>query len=453
MSHATSAVPADASEFVAFRLGEQEFCIDIMSVREIRGWTPATVLPHAPHYVRGVINLRGSVLPIVDLAQRLSFASTEATQRHVIIVVHVGSQIMGLLVDAVSEILNQSTEAIQPMPEVASDAVKSFLHGILAVDGRMIGLIKLDNILPSTAKPCDELESHPIPGRNLEPCARGVRIRLHGSGLPPYCSDGSCRFRHRPEGIQIGARVLPLGQKAACASPRELSRLLRPHRGRARAGRAARDALGADNQRHPFLPRTASFRTSRVAGPALSPRGGEEGKKVRIWSAACSTGQEPYSIALSLLSVEPGANRLDVKILATDIDPRVLSAGGEGVFPEAMLSDVPPPLRARYFSRAGADRSSWRIADEVKKLISFRALNLNSDWPMRGLFHVIFCRNVVIYFDADAQSALWGRFAAKMEPGGWLYIGHSERVTGPASSSLRGAGVATTYKLAATRIE
>jgi purine-binding chemotaxis protein CheW len=153
MSHATSAAPADASEFVAFRLGEQEFCIDIMSVREIRGWTPATVLPHAPHYVRGVINLRGSVLPIVDLAQRLSFASTEATQRHVIIVVHVGSQIMGLLVDAVSEILNQSTEAIQPMPEVASDTVKSFLHGILAVDGRMIGLIKLDNILPLSAEP------------------------------------------------------------------------------------------------------------------------------------------------------------------------------------------------------------------------------------------------------------------------------------------------------------
>jgi chemotaxis protein methyltransferase CheR len=178
-----------------------------------------------------------------------------------------------------------------------------------------------------------------------------------------------------------------------------------------------------------------------------------KGKKVRIWSAGCSTGQEPYSIALSLLSVEPGANRLDVKILATDIDPRVIAAGGEGVFPEAMLTDVPPPLRARYFSRAGADRASWRIADEAKKLISFRALNLNADWPMRGLFHVIFCRNVVIYFDAEAQNALWRRLAAKMEPGGWLYIGHSERVTGPANSSLRGAGVTTTYRLAATRIE
>ncbi len=136
------------NEYIAFRVGAQEFCVDIMSVREIRGWTPATVLPHAPPYVRGVINLRGSVLPIVDLAQRLSFASTEATQRHVIIVLQVNAQIVGLLVDSVSEILSHSADAIHPMPDVATDSVKSFVRGMLAVDGRMIGLIILDSILP-----------------------------------------------------------------------------------------------------------------------------------------------------------------------------------------------------------------------------------------------------------------------------------------------------------------
>ena len=88
----------------------QEFCIDIMSVREIRGWTPATALPHAPAYVRGVINLRGSVLPIVDLAERLGFPPTDASARQVIIVVQVGAQIVGLLVDAVSDILTLTTE-------------------------------------------------------------------------------------------------------------------------------------------------------------------------------------------------------------------------------------------------------------------------------------------------------------------------------------------------------
>jgi purine-binding chemotaxis protein CheW len=159
MSNVASSAPAPAksvvNEFIAFRVGAQEFCVDIMSVREIRGWTPATVLPHAPSFVRGVINLRGSVLPIVDLAQRLSFAGTEATQRHVIIVVQVGAQIVGLLVDSVSEILNHPADAIQPMPDVATESVKSFVRGMLAVDGRMIGLIKLDSILP----PSDEAAS------------------------------------------------------------------------------------------------------------------------------------------------------------------------------------------------------------------------------------------------------------------------------------------------------
>jgi purine-binding chemotaxis protein CheW len=137
----------DSREFIAFRIGVQEFCIDIMSVREIRGWTPATALPHAPAYVRGVINLRGSVLPIVDLAERLGFPQTDTSARQVIIVVQVGAQIIGLLVDAVSDILTLTTENIQPTPDVASDFVKSFVRGILAIDGRMIGVIELDGVM------------------------------------------------------------------------------------------------------------------------------------------------------------------------------------------------------------------------------------------------------------------------------------------------------------------
>jgi purine-binding chemotaxis protein CheW len=147
MTEKASAAAGSPCEFVAFRIGVQEFCIDIMSVREIRGWTPATALPHAPSYVRGVINLRGSVLPIVDLAERLGFPPTDATARQVIIVVQVGAQIIGLLVDAVSDILTQSTESIQPTPEVATDVVRSFVRGVLAIDGRMIGLIELDSLM------------------------------------------------------------------------------------------------------------------------------------------------------------------------------------------------------------------------------------------------------------------------------------------------------------------
>ncbi|THD43926.1 MAG: chemotaxis protein CheW [Bradyrhizobium sp.] len=138
---------SEQREFITFRVGVQEFCIDIMSVREIRGWTPATALPHAPTYVRGVINLRGSVLPIIDLAERLGFTASDVSARQVIIVVQVGARIIGLLVDAVSDILTLSTEMIQATPGVATHAVLDFVRGMLAIEGRMIGLIELDGIM------------------------------------------------------------------------------------------------------------------------------------------------------------------------------------------------------------------------------------------------------------------------------------------------------------------
>jgi purine-binding chemotaxis protein CheW len=139
----------DGMELIAFRVGAQEFCIDIMTVREIRGWTAATLLPQSPRYVRGVINLRGAVLPIIDFAVRLGLPSTEPTERNVIIVVQSGAQLIGLLVDAVSDILTITDSSIQPTPDVASEMVKMFVRGLLSVDGRMIGLISLDHILPT----------------------------------------------------------------------------------------------------------------------------------------------------------------------------------------------------------------------------------------------------------------------------------------------------------------
>jgi purine-binding chemotaxis protein CheW len=140
------------NEFVAFRVGAQEFCVDIMGVREIRGWTPATPLPHAPSYVRGVINLRGAVLPIVDLGLRFGLGPTEPTPRSVIIVVHIHQQVVGLLVDAVSDILTSSEESMQPTPDIASDMAKTFVKGVYAVDSRMISIVTLDSVLPISAK-------------------------------------------------------------------------------------------------------------------------------------------------------------------------------------------------------------------------------------------------------------------------------------------------------------
>jgi purine-binding chemotaxis protein CheW len=141
---------ATSRELIAFRIGEQEFCVDIMAVREIRGWTPATPLPRAPGYMKGVINLRGAVLPIIDLGVRFGLRTSEPTARHVIMVAHIGGRMVGLLVDAVSDIIQLKDESVQATPDVASEHVKTFVKGIFAIDGRMISLIELDRIIPES---------------------------------------------------------------------------------------------------------------------------------------------------------------------------------------------------------------------------------------------------------------------------------------------------------------
>jgi purine-binding chemotaxis protein CheW len=149
----TSAEPIDTTiKLVAFHIGKQEFCIDIRSVREVRGWTHATPIPHAPGFVRGVINLRGAVLPIIDLGKRFGLTWTEQFARQVIIVTQVGDQIAGLLVDAVSDIISVETSSIKPTPDVASFAAKAFVKGVLGLDDRMISVIATEQILPEQQK-------------------------------------------------------------------------------------------------------------------------------------------------------------------------------------------------------------------------------------------------------------------------------------------------------------
>ena len=143
-------------ELLSFRVGEQEFCIDIMAVREIRGWTPTTALPHAPSYLKGVVNLRGTVMPVVDLAERLGLPMVEPTPQHVIIVAEMGSQIAGLLVNAVCDILTVDAVSFQPVPDIASEAAKARLHGLLTVNDRMIGLLRTDQLIPPSDIPGEE---------------------------------------------------------------------------------------------------------------------------------------------------------------------------------------------------------------------------------------------------------------------------------------------------------
>lgn len=136
-------------ELLSFRVADQEYSVDIMSVREIRGWTRATSLPHAPDYVRGVINLRGSVLPVVDLATRLGIEAGDPNERSVIIVVDVGGRTVGLRVDAVSDILSIPLGDLQAPPDLVTEQADSFIRALTIVEGRMIRVLEVGRVMPA----------------------------------------------------------------------------------------------------------------------------------------------------------------------------------------------------------------------------------------------------------------------------------------------------------------
>jgi purine-binding chemotaxis protein CheW len=139
-------------ELISFQIREQAFCVDLMAIREIRSWTQATPLPQSPDYIRGVVNLRGAVLPIVDLGARLGLGSTEPTARHAILVTEIAGRVVGLLVDGVSEILSLPAETLQPTPDVGSPITRESVLGLLTHDGRMLTLLSLDKVLPETVR-------------------------------------------------------------------------------------------------------------------------------------------------------------------------------------------------------------------------------------------------------------------------------------------------------------
>lgn len=171
------------------------------------------------------------------------------------------------------------------------------------------------------------------------------------------------------------------------------------------------------------------------------------GGRVRIWSAGCSKGQEPYTIGMTLLSMMPEAADRDVRILATDIDPNVLETAHAGLYDAEELSSVPRAEATRFFKSVSTpDGPMFSACDALRRLIAFKRLNLVGEWPMSGRFDVIFCRNVVIYFDEKTQSQIWERYAKKLVANGILCIGHSERITGPAQGWFKTVGT-TIFKL------
>ena len=151
-------------------------------------------------------------------------------------------------------------------------------------------------------------------------------------------------------------------------------------------------------------------------------------KRLRIWSAGCSTGEEPYTIAMTVLETAPNINNWDIKILATDIDTNVLEKARQGIYRMDKATGLSKQHLQKWFLKS--KNNQWpeeiKVSPRLQELITFKQLNLMEEWPMKGKFDILFCRNVVIYFDKDTQRVLFERYANILKDDGYMFLGHSE---------------------------
>lgn len=162
---------------------------------------------------------------------------------------------------------------------------------------------------------------------------------------------------------------------------------------------------------------------------------------VRIWSAGCSSGEEVYTIAMCLLGQNSSSaawlRNGDVRLLATDLAPHVVESTRRGIYSAETVAPIPVSYRDTWMQPVGSD---FQMVEEARALVTARVLNLFEAWPMRQQYDVIFCRNVMIYFDDAAKAELEARFVEMLAPGGYLYIGHSERLIGAAAAEMTSCG-------------
>lgn len=165
---------------------------------------------------------------------------------------------------------------------------------------------------------------------------------------------------------------------------------------------------------------------AKTALPEIMKRNAQS-RRIRIWSAGCSTGEEPYSLAMTIRETVPATQGWDVKILATDLDSNVLERAQNGLYAEERVNGISKSRLRKYFMKGrGENSENVRVSPSLQELITFKQLNLMHEWPIKGPFDIIFCRNVVIYFDKPTQKILFERYANILHPEGYLYVGHSE---------------------------
>lgn len=171
-------------------------------------------------------------------------------------------------------------------------------------------------------------------------------------------------------------------------------------------------------------PHHFEYLRTQVLGPMVAAPPPQ--RRLRVWSAGCSTGEEPYSIAMTILEAVPDVQRWDIRILATDLDSNVLEHARRGVYSEDRLRYLGAAPRERFFRRVDDAQRSYQVAPELRRLVTIKSLNLMNAFPMKGPLDIIFCRNTIIYFDKETQRHLFARMSRLQSPGQLLFLGHSE---------------------------
>lgn len=221
----------------------------------------------------------------------------------------------------------------------------------------------------------------------------------------------------------VEARLLPLARKAGVASVAEFVTKLRQRTCRDSEARIV-DAM-TTNETSWFRDREPFTALTDTVLPALLAKRGAAGT-LRVWSAACSTGQEPYTLAMVLQDALPTGWSFD--ILATDLSSEVLERARTGRFSQIEMNrGLPAPMLVRHFTRAGTE---WQVADELRRKITFKSMNLAADFPSMGPFDIVFLRNVLIYFDPATKRTVLGRVRSVMRPDAWLFLGAAETTIG-----------------------
>lgn len=241
-----------------------------------------------------------------------------------------------------------------------------------------------------------------------------------------------------PQGkaMLVYSRLAPLVRQAGCVTFSRYIEMMNAD------GAELNRAVASLTTNHTFFYREAHHfeHLSREARPRLIGKM-DRREPVRLWSAGCSSGEETWSMVMTLLGPERsagiGMTRGDLRVLASDLAPHAIRKAEAGVYTDKELAPVPQDLRRAWTQEKSGEVS---MTDAIRSIVRFRLLNLLGEWPMKGRFDLIFCRNVMIYFDNPTKERLVQRYVQALVPGGFLYIGHSERVTGPASDQLELVG-------------